>query len=239
MKRSPSLIIFVLLLLGTFFPAILFADEDESVYFKKERTKMIDYLKAAGIRNEALLKAMGKVQRQKFIPEPKKAYEERSFQIGKWAVVASPYVTAMRISALNIKPGEKVFEVGTETGYQAAVLAEMGAEVYTVELVPELGKKAAERLDKLGYKNVHTKVGDAFFGWEEYAPFDAMIFAPAPNDFPPRLVEQLKEGGRMALSLGKLYGAQTLVYAWKENGKMKTRPLADIKSAPMRGKILE
>ena len=215
------------------------AEEKESAYYVKERAKMIEYLLAAGVRNEVLLKSMGKIPRQYFVPDHKRAYSERPFKIDKWAAAASPYTTAIRLNALRLKPGEKVLEIGTETGYQAAVMEEMGADVYSIELIPELGEAAKERLLKLGYKNIHLKVGDGFYGWEEASPFDAIIFACTPDDFPPRLVEQLREGGRMVLSLGKMYGPQTLIFAWKENGKMKTRPLADIKLPPMRGKIQE
>lgn len=211
----------------------------ESAYYVKKRQEMIEYLKAAGVTNAAVLDAMGRVMRQKFMPVPKKAYDERAFKLGPWAVAASPYVTALKLNALGLKPGEKVFEVGTETGYQAVVMSLIGAEVYSVEYVPEIGVAARERLEELGYKDVHLRIGDGYDGWKEAAPFDAMVFAPAPDEFPPKLVEQLKEGGRMVLSLGKLYGPQTLVYAWKEGGKMKVRPLADIKSPPMRGKIME
>lgn len=215
------------------------SNEKESIYFVKERQKMIDYLKASGIKNDRLLVAMDKVHRQDFVPNPKKAYRERSFKLGAWAVAASPYVTALKLNSLGLKPGEKVLEIGTADGYQAALMSEMGAKVYTIELVPEIAKKAGERFEKLGYKDINLRAGDGFYGWEEVAPFDAIVFACTPDDFPPRLVNQLREGGRMVLSLGKLYGPQTLVYAYKENGKMEIRPLADIKSPPMRGKILE
>jgi len=214
-----------------------FAEEKESVYFVKEREKMIKYLRAAGISDQFVIDAMSRVHRQEFVPKPKDAYKERSFKIGSWAVAASPYITAMRLNALRLRPGEKVLEIGTETGYQAALMTEIGGDVYSIELDPKRAEKAEKVLRQLGYNKINLRAGDGFDGWSDAAPFDAIIFACTPDDFPPKLVEQLKEGGRMILSLGKLYGPQTLIFAWKENGKMKTRPLADIKAPPMRGKI--
>jgi len=117
------------------------------------------------------------------------------------------------------------------------LMSKIGGNVYSIELDPKRAAEAKKVLEKLGYNKIHLRAGDGFDGWQEAAPFDAIIFACTPDDFPPRLVEQLKEGGRMILSLGKLYGPQTLIFAYKENGEIKTRPLADIKAPPMRGKI--
>lgn len=213
----------------------------ESSHFDKLQKKMIIELKEMGITDESLLSAMTKVPRHKFAPKgyEGKSYLDRPIQLGSWQAMATPYLTALRIQSLHIKPGEKVLEIGTESGYQAALLSEMGAKVYTIELIDKLAAEAKKRFDEMGYKNIHAICGDGFDGWPNESPFDAIIFACTPDEIPPKLIPQLKEGGRMVLSLGEMYDKQELIYVWKENGQINSRPLGEVRFPPMRGKILE
>ncbi|MBW2615031.1 MAG: protein-L-isoaspartate(D-aspartate) O-methyltransferase, partial [Deltaproteobacteria bacterium] len=144
-----------------------------------------------------------------------------------------PYIVAYMTEALDLRPDDKVLEIGTGSGYQAAILAELVKEVYTIEIVANLGKRARQILDKLGYKNIQVKIGDGYKGWPEKAPFDAVIVTCAPEKVPQTLIRQLKEGGRMIIPVGRTGGVQKLVRAVKQGGRLKTENVMYVRFVPM------
>lgn len=188
---------------------------------------------ARGIRDERVIQAMLKVERDQFVPENLRqfAYEDRPLPIGYGQTISQPYIVALMTSLLGLKGDEKVLEIGTGSGYQAAILAELTKEVYTIEIIPQLAKQAESRLKKLGYKNVKVKCGDGFEGWPEYAPFDCIIVTCAPEEIPPLLIQQLKEGGRMVIPVGKFW--QELKLVVKENDKIKIKDIIPVRFVPM------
>src|SRR5690606_3580213 len=161
-------------------------------------------IEARGIKDEATLQAMRTVERHHFVPEAYRnnAYDDRPLPIGHGQTISQPYIVAYMTATIEPQPDFKVLEIGTGSGYQAAVLAEIVDEVYTIEIIPELGEAASQRFEALGYENVHTKIADGYYGWEEHAPFDAIIVTAAAEYIPPPLVQQLKEDGKMMIPVG-------------------------------------
>ena len=176
-----------------------------------------------GIDDTRVLNAMHRVKRHLFVPEPYRpmAYADRPLPIGEGQTISQPYIVALMTYHLRLKPGDKVLEIGTGSGYQAAVLAELAKEVYSIEIVEVLAHAAQERLRTLGYTNVLVKSGDGFYGWEEHAPYDAVIITCATASFPDHLVKQLTEGGRMILPLGDKPFYQSLTMLTKRGGKIE------------------
>lgn len=189
---------------------------------------------ARGISDKRLIRAMRKVERHLFVPEYARryAYSDGPLAIGEGQTISQPYIVAFMTEALSLKPGMKVLEIGTGSGYQAAILAEMVAEVYTIEIVESLGMRSKKLLDELGYDNVFVKIGDGFEGWPEHAPFDAIIVTCAPNNIPEPLKEQLAEGGRMIIPVGG-EGIQYLVLNTKEKGKIRQESILPVRFVPM------
>ena len=188
--------------------------------------------------SDAVMQAIGRVPRHRLVPsgEEWQAYRNRPLAIGHGQTISQPYIVALMSDLLAIKPGDKVLEVGTGSGYQAAVLAELGAQVYTVEIVEPLAREAAKRLGELGYTRVVTRVGDGYQGWPEQAPFDAIIVTAAPQDIPPPLAAQLKAGGRLVIPLGSSSGVQTLYLAEKQqDGNLLRRPVLAVRFVPLTG----
>ena len=181
-------------LLMTTLPANSKATRDP--FAEKRKFMVKEHLRARGITDRAVLKAMGKVERHEFVPANARhlAYGDHPLPIGKGQTISQPFVVALMTQAIEPGAGQKVLEIGTGSGYQAAVLAEIVGEVYTIEIVPELAEEARQRLERLGYSNVHVKAGDGFYGWPEAAPFDSIIVTAATERVPERLMEQLKEG---------------------------------------------
>ena len=203
--------------------------------YKTRRMEMVrSQIEARGVNNGKVLNAMRKVPRHLFVPEEEQpyAYEDRPLPIGYGQTISQPYIVAYMTSEIWPQKSDRVLEIGTGSGYQAAVLSEIVDEVYTLEIIPGLGKEAKERLAKLGYDNVHVKVSDGYYGWKEKAPFDAIIVTAAARDVPPPLIEQLDEGGRMIIPIGPKYGGQVLVLIEKRKGKIREKALLPVAFVP-------
>ena len=210
--------------------------------FNYAKKQMIDIqLKGRNITDARVLEVMERVPRHLFVPPEyrSQAYADHPLPIGQGQTISQPYIVALMTQELNLMPHERVLEVGTGSGYQAAVLGELVKEVYTIEIVPELALWAESRLDSLNYKNVHTRHGDGYMGWKEHAPFDAIIITAAAPFIPDPLLEQLKEGGRMVLPLGNRRSYQNLVYISKIKGNIDIRTITEVIFVPMTGKVRE
>jgi len=204
--------------------------------FKRLRNQMVnEQIIARGVKDELVLKAMRKVPRHLFVPEKLQdlAYNDFPLPIGEGQTISQPYIVAYMTERLGLKGGEKVLEVGTGSGYQAAILAEIAGEVYTIEIIPSLAKQAERRLKALGYTNVHVRQGDGYLGWPEQAPFDAIIVTAAPDHIPQPLIDQLKVGGRLILPLGEEY--QELVLVIKTEKGLHKERLIPVRFVPMTG----
>ena len=204
-------------------------------YEKQKEVMINDQIMSRGIKNKNILQAMNQVPRHEFVPGKYKAfaYGDYPLEIGKGQTISQPYIVAFMTDALDLSPEDKVLEIGTGSGYQAAVLAELVSQVYTIEIISELGKDAQKTLKKLGYQNVHVKIGDGYRGWPDAAPFDAIIVTCAPENIPQTLVEQLKEGGRMVIPVGTEGSVQTLYKDTKKDGKIMKQTEMDVRFVPM------
>jgi len=202
------------------------------------RARMVDQqVKARGIKDECVLQAMAKVPRHEFVAEKVRAnaYDDDPLPIGHEQTISQPYIVALMTEAAKPRPEHRVLEIGTGSGYQAAVLAELVKEVYTIELVPELADDAKARLQRLGYKNVHTKAGDGYKGWPDAAPFDAVVVTCGADHVPDPLIEQLKPGGVLVIPVGKSQDEQSLLAITKDaKGKQTTRDLGPVRFVPLR-----
>ena len=202
---------------------------------KEKREKMVkQQIEGRKIKDEAVLKSMRTVNRHLFVPENMMnyAYEDRPLPIGYGQTISQPFIVAYMTEAINPQPQHKVLEIGTGSGYQAAVLAGITKEVYTVEIIPELAGQASKRLQRLGYRNVQTRTGDGYFGLKEHAPFDTSIVTPAAEFIPPPLLEQLKEGSKMIIPVGSPYMTQMLMLVEKKGKKTVTKSLFPVMFVP-------
>lgn len=203
--------------------------------YEMERKNMVNtQIMARGITWQPTLDAMLKVPRHLFVPGyvRSRAYYDGPLPIGFGQTISQPYIVAYMTSILKPEKGDKVLEIGTGSGYQAAVLAEIVDSVFTVEIVPELAEQAKETLDSLGYKNVWVKNGDGFYGWKEHAPYDKIIVTAAPEEIPPRLIEQLKEGGKMIIPIGGESSFQYLVLVEKKKGEVIEKGMLPVRFVP-------
>lgn len=204
-----------------------------------ERNRMVDtQIAARGVKDALTLGAMRKVPRHEFVPEnvQDQAYDDHPLPIGLDQTISQPYIVAVMTEAVGLKGGEKVLEIGTGSGYQAAILAEIAAEVYTIEILEPLATRARQTLLRLGYKNVHVRAGDGYQGWPEAVPFDSILVTAAPDHVPPRLVEQLKLGGRMLIPVGEQsWGGQELKLIVKTEGGYEEQDLMGVRFVPMTG----
>ena len=193
-------------------------------------------LVARSIKDERVLAAMAKVPREEFVPAEARAasYEDGPLPIGHDQTISQPYIVAFMTEQLRLSSTDRVLEIGTGSGYQAAILAELAGEVYTIEIVAPLAQSAEAALQRLGYKNVHVKLGDGYKGWPENAPFDAIIVTCAPDKVPQLLTDQLKESGRMIIPVGDRF-AQQLYLLEKKNGQLKESVTLPVRFVPMSG----
>lgn len=203
--------------------------------FAGERARMVkEQIVMRGIADERVLAAMRKVRREEFVPAElrRESYNDGPLPIGHGQTISQPYIVALMTEKLGLRANDRVLEVGTGSGYQAAILAELGAEVYSIEIIDPLAQTAAAILGRLGYKKVHVKTGDGYKGWPEQAPFDACIVTCAPNHVPQPLIDQLKEGGRMVIPVGEKF-AQQLYLLEKEKGQIKQSSVVPVRFVPM------
>ncbi len=213
---------------------------EEATEFSQQREKMVvNTIKSRGITDEDVLEAVRAVPRHLFVPEDQReaAYGDYPLPIGFGQTISQPYIVALMTELLELEEGDKVLEIGTGSGYQAAVLAELpGVEVYTIEIIPELAERAKQTLEDLGYTNAHCKQGDGYYGWPEHAPFDGIIVTAAPDHVPPSLREQLAVDGRMVIPIGPRGGYQTL---WKfvkqPDGELKAYNEGGVAFVPFTG----
>ncbi|MBN2147038.1 MAG: protein-L-isoaspartate(D-aspartate) O-methyltransferase [Anaerolineales bacterium] len=210
--------------------------------YEQEHQQLIEEIKAMGVQDREVLRAIASVPRHEFVlPEYlDQAYENHALPIGYGQTISQPYIVAWMTELLELQPGEKVLEIGTGSGYQAAVLADLGfVEIYSIEIVPELAELAAARLQDLGYTDIKVKQGDGYYGWPEYAPFDAILVTASPDHLPAPLVEQLSETGRLVIPIGPQGWVQTL---WKfvlEEGELRGYNLGGVQFVPFTGLGIE
>jgi len=200
----------------------------------EERSDMVrEQIEARGIKNPRVISAMLDVRRHLFVPESsaEDAYQDFPLAIGAGQTISQPYIVALMTELLDPQPGDRVLEIGTGSGYQAAVLSRLVADVYSIELIAALGDAARDRLEEQGYTNVHVRIGDGYQGWPEEAPFDGIIVTAAPPEIPARLVDQLAEGGRMVVPVGTNY--QELLLVEKKDGVVSKRVITAVRFVPM------
>lgn len=214
-------------------------DHDTDIFAAKRRKMVKNQLAERGIRNPGVIGAFLKVPRHNFVsPEfHDYAYDDCPLPIGGGQTISQPYIVALMTELVDPKAGDRVLEVGTGSGYQAGILAEMGCEVYTIEIIAAFSKRAAKILDNLGYKNIEFKVGDGYIGWKEKTPFDEIIVTAAPEHLPSKLINQLKTGGRMVIPIGGTYQDLMLVKKTPKGVDIKT--ITPVRFVPMTGKAQE
>lgn len=203
--------------------------------FENQRQQMVAHqLRGRDIEDTRVLDAMAAVPRHRFVPSALQhlAYHDTPLPIGHGQTISQPYIVALMSQLLSVEPGRKILEIGTGSGYQAAVLAEMGAAVFTIEIVPELGRQAQRSLEANGYTKIHAKIGDGYQGWPEHAPFDAIIVTCAPTRIPKPLTEQLAEEGRMVIPSGEKFDQQLRLLT-KHKGKIKQQKVVAVRFVPM------
>jgi protein-L-isoaspartate(D-aspartate) O-methyltransferase len=218
-----------------------FQGSEKDPYLAARQQMVKEDIQRRGIDDQRVLQAMLKVERHLFVPESYRpmAYADRPLPIGEGQTISQPYIVALMTYHLHLKPEDRVLEIGTGSGYQAAVLAELAQEVYSIEIIDQLARSAQERLQALGYKNVWVKHGDGFYGWPEHAPYDAIMITCATPTIPERLVEQLRDGGRMILPLGDEPFVQSLTVVTKQGDKIDKKPITNVVFVPMTGEIGE
>jgi len=225
-----------------------FATPSHGEGFDAARHKMVEEVRAdagattsySGISalSPGVIAAMEKVERHRFVPAALSAaaYLNRPLPIGHGQTISQPFIVALMTDLMKVKKGDRVLEIGTGSGYQAAVLAEIAGSVYSIEIIEPLGKEAGERLKSLGYRNVQTRVGDGYYGWPEAAPFDAIIVTAAASHVPPPLLKQLKPGGRIVIPLGTQFMVQYLMLVEKQqDGSVISRQILPVRFVPLTG----
>lgn len=227
-------IIFLVIFIGLVFSGAEAVALDEENSFFIQREEMVrTQIKARGIKDEGTLSAMRKVKRHLFVPLMHRhlSYGDHPLPIGEDQTISQPYIVALMTELLELKGGERVLEIGTGSGYQAAILAELAKEVYTIEILELLAERSQELLKELGYENIKVKHADGFLGWPEYGPFDAIIVTCAPEEVPPALLQQLAEGGRLVIPVGTHW--QELKQLKKIEGKIVSKSIIPVRFVPM------
>lgn len=233
-----------IILCGGFYSSSLLADD-----YSQARQRLVQEIED-DVRSTSLylnkqvldplvMQAIGKVLRHEFVPvnERRFAYLNRPLPIGHGQTISQPYIVAVMTDLLRPAPDHRVLEIGTGSGYQAAILAELVKDVYSIEIIEPLGQQAKRRLIDLGYKNISTKIGDGYYGWEDEAPFDAIVVTAAASHIPPPLIKQLKVGGRMVIPVGSQFMTQQLLLVSKdEDNKITTRQILPVQFVPLTGK---
>lgn len=224
-----SLIIFIIAMGGSIL------QQDQRYAAARERM-VTQQIINRGITDKPTLNAMRKVQRHLFVPKEyeSEAYDDNPLPIGYGQTISQPYIVAYMTEVVKPDPSKNVLEIGTGSGYQAAILAEIVNHVYSIEIVPELAKESAERLKELGYKNITVKYGDGYKGWQEYSPFDIIIVTAAPEQVPKPLIDQLAENGRLVIPIGPPQAIQELILLEKRNGKIEKSRLTFVRFVPFR-----
>jgi protein-L-isoaspartate(D-aspartate) O-methyltransferase len=205
--------------------------------FETERTEMVEFIRMRGVADERVLEALSRVERHLFVPEPftGRSYDDSALPIAKGQTISQPYTVAIMTEALAVKPADKVLEIGTGSGYQAAILAELGAKVYTIERDLDLLASARKLLERLGYRIV-SKGGDGTVGWQEYAPFQGIIVTAGAPEVPEPLLQQLAEGGKIVIPVGGM-DVQNLVVATRTGNRFDRRIITGFKFVPLVGKM--
>jgi protein-L-isoaspartate(D-aspartate) O-methyltransferase len=224
--------------------ASLLALDRAEEYFEAARLRMVEKdLRGRGIHDRGVLEVMGRLPRHRFVNPGMEgeAYDDHPLPIGEGQTISQPYIVALMTQELDLgrfrERGARILEVGTGSAYQAAVLAEIAKEVYTMEIRPGLARSARSRLQELGYRNVSVRTGDGYFGWPEAAPFDGILVTAAANHIPPSLKTQLRDGGRLILPLGSTWYFQNLTIIEKKGQKYEVRHLIDVSFVPMVGEV--
>jgi protein-L-isoaspartate(D-aspartate) O-methyltransferase len=230
-------IAFSLLLVSSLFSQRFFSFAADDPYLKKRQRMIEKDIKGRGVKDAKVLEVMGRIPRHLFVEasDRSKAYADHPLPIGEGQTISQPYIVALMTEAVKLRSTDRVLEIGTGSGYQAAVLAEIVAEVFTIEIRKSLAESAAQRLKDMGYKNVKVKAGDGYFGWEGGAPFDAILITASPNHIPPPLIKQLKEGGRLIVPLGSILYTQQLTLARKHRGELLLDQMGPVAFVPMIG----
>ena len=210
------------------------AQENDDALFAQMRKDIVhEQIIARGIKEEKVIAAFRKVERHKFVPEnlQRSAYEDHPLPIGYEQTISQPYIVALMTELARLKPEDRVLEIGTGSGYQAAILAEIAKQVYTIEILKPLAESSRKKLKDLGYKNIQVKWGDGYLGWEEFAPFDVIIVTAAPDEVPRALVEQLKIGGRLVIPVGESFQELKLITKTKDG--IKEKSIIPVRFVPM------
>ncbi len=214
---------------------VLILPEVYAQNFERMRENMVrQQIEKRGIDHQATLHAMRNVERHLFVPsgQQRRAYDDGPMPIGYGQTISQPYIVAYMTQLVNPGPGDRVLEIGAGSGYQAAILAEIVKEVYTIEIIPELGNRAKELLESLNYDNVEVITGDGYFGHEKHAPYDAIVVTAAAEYIPPPLIAQLKDGGKMIIPVGSPFLVQTLMLVEKDGDKITTTNLMPVRFVP-------
>ncbi|MCH7519069.1 MAG: protein-L-isoaspartate(D-aspartate) O-methyltransferase [Candidatus Dadabacteria bacterium] len=208
---------------------------DEDRYIERRWDMVENQIVSRGIKDARVIKAMLKVKRHLFVPKEylDSAYSDKPIPIEKEQTVSQPYMVALMTELLNPSPGKKILEIGTGSGYQSAILAETGCDLYTIEIIEDTAANARKTLEKLGYSNIKYRIGDGYRGWEENAPFEGIIVTAAPADIPDKLIEQLSQGGRMIIPVGDL--SQELLLIENTNEGVKRKKITAVRFVPMTG----
>ncbi|MCX7788123.1 MAG: protein-L-isoaspartate(D-aspartate) O-methyltransferase [Spirochaetes bacterium] len=212
-----------------------FSPQQEAAFNQKRERMVVSQIEARGVRDPKVLAALRKVPRHRFVPPPleERAYDDTPLPIGYGQTISQPYIVAYMTEALQLKGTEKVLEIGTGSGYQAAILAEITPHVCSIEIIPELTDRARKILDETGYGFVKTRKGDGYYGWDEESPFDAIIVTAAAGHVPPPLLHQLKTGGKLLIPLGGPYEVQMLTLVEKmQDGTFRTTQLLPVRFVP-------